>query len=126
MLYDGLGAALFVLGAGHFRPGAYHCGIRPPQVVVHFGNFQGGQELPLVYAVADIDVDLFDKSGDLRHHVHFLVRPEFGGQHQAVRQVLRGGLDDGHGRNVGRLHIAGLHGRLLRTGGSQARRCHDE
>ena len=99
-LVRGLGAALFVLGARHFRPGAYHRGIRPPQVVVHFRDLQGGQQLPLAYAVADIDVDFFDISGDFRHHVHFLVRPEFGGQHQAVRQVLGGSLDDGHGRNL--------------------------
>ena len=99
----GLRATLFVLGPGDFRPGAHDRCIRPPQVVGHFGNLQGGQKLALLHAIADIDVDLFNKSGDLRHHVDFLVRLEFGSQHQAVREVLRGHLGDCHGRDVGRL-----------------------
>jgi hypothetical protein len=82
--------------------------------------------LALLHAVADIDVDLFHKPGDLRHHVDFLERLEFGGQHEAVRQILRGYLGDCHGGDVGRPGIAGVHGRLFRTGCGKIRRSHDE
>ena len=121
----GLGAVQFVPGSGYFGAGAHRGGIRSGQVVSHFGNLQDCQQLPLVHTVAYVDIDFLDVSGDFRHHIDFLVRLEFSGQHQSVGQIFGGRPGDGNGRDFGGFAATRLHGLAPRAGGVQVK-CHED
>src|ERR1039457_4260741 len=69
-----------ILGARHFGLAVPHAGLGLSEVIGHFGDFQGGQELALLHAVAHIHADLLDVARDLGHHVDFLIRFELGGE----------------------------------------------
>jgi hypothetical protein len=93
-------------------------GIGLGEVVVKLRDFEGGEELALSHAVADIDLDLLYVTGDLGHHVDFLERAEFGREDDGLGEALGGCFRDGNGlRLVGPSGAGGC--RLTRARGQE-------
>ena len=77
-------------------------GVGAAQVVAHLRYFESGQELALLHAVADIEIDFLDIAGDLRHHIDFLERLELGRQHEIPGEVFRRYFGHRDGGNIRR------------------------
>ena len=83
----GLGAPDFMLGAdnfvaalGYLRDGALQLGLQ-------LGDFEHGEGLALMDAVADVDVDVADEAGDLGMNIDDLIGLELTGQGEHLVDV---------------------------------------
>ena len=95
-----LGALEFVLGAGHLGVASLRTGVGAAQIVAHLRYFERGQQLPLPHPVADIDIDLLDIAGDLRHHVDLLKRLELRRQYEIPCEIFGRYFGHGDGGNI--------------------------
>ncbi len=103
-----LGALQFVFGASHLGVASLRTGVGAAQIVAHLRHFERRQQLPLLHAVADIDIDFLDIARHLRHHIDLLKRLELRRQHEIAREIFGRYLGHRDGRNIGRGSSRGL------------------
>ena len=82
-----LSALQLVARGGQFGRRLFDRRRRAREIVLHFWYLQRREQLPFLNAIADIDLDLANVSGNLGHHIDFLKRLEFRGQDQVAGEI---------------------------------------
>ena len=108
----GFGARDVAVRALDLFLGVVDGGIRFIDLRDEFWNLENGQHLAVVHAVADVDIDLLDVSGDLGVDLNVLVRNELARNRKLVGDRLTFGDGDGGarwGRGGGSLYASAAH-----------------